>query len=1378
MGPPYKPTPYVAWVIDVPDAVADVLTTKVFPILLGGDATVPPIAAITDRPEWTIRALLHPTPQAQPLLDLDTLPWASLSVQLHWKPGRCAGLLRASADDRERLRAFRDRGWTVTLLPAVAAKVLARPVRLHAYPGAPWLGPRSTPTVTLPTATSQPPAAPSAAERDAGSAAHLVPPGAASDPSVLAAPGAPGLLLGVTPDGTGVTLAWHALTLALDAPLARQRQAVLALLRRALGQGMGVLAILPRLLLTDGVLAPWAARIRLLDGRDLWASAAIPWHALERDVLQAILQAAGARQPLPDPLPDPFAHVLAQVGLADLATEAVRGLTARPGDDLAGVLLAGGGVILVDQGTGEGDLLANLVLAACAAAGDGERPLLIIRPAALAIPDALGTRAIQLVLGGNAAAHATLRAASDGWLLTSTTGGAEIRLSADLTAEPTGLDLALHTSLVTTLDGPEHHTAAAQDDADDWYAGPPTTVEPTAALLSDQAPELPDAIATEEPDGARDVPRAAPVILSWDEPTPATVVHATARTTNEQVPAVIGDDVPDTLAALAGDPFLGLPRDAGETTEDDLTDPAEPALVDVVDAVPAQETAAPADAAVAADDATVHLAGATLDLHAVLLTPGVTLPDESTWDLPLDDPAVDLLLEAAPVGAADTDVEPVLTDLASLDDWDVALLDPNEVPGGAGDLTLDDLLFVEDDEPIGFVLLLDTPPGGDDPLAPDATLLAALPARDEPRPEPAPDRLLAGARELFGAAHLTLADTQTREGDPAPDDLLLAAATDDTMGHALPLDGLTRQDDETSDEAHQPASRRSVLAARPRRRWMPGTPAAPRRELEPVAAAPTSALADVDQESEHDGPALPLPAASDLPSLGISVDDPTDAAPQVMSPSPPEDESSIMVVTSSGEADPPYSPVLEPVFSPLPAPDAAPLPIPSAGAVDGAVLIGGDDSGLMDDADDSIALRSGAPLWLGDITLDGEAIWTRWRSGMGIPAIVRDLAAQHPQLDPRALRIDVKALIDRLIAERLAPQPVPTSTPPRAHGLGASPDGEDPPARNDAPDSAGQPDGQLVEAGTQEPQAIRDAAAGRNGEHGLPRDAVEHPAADDLPATVAAAAGTSDDDLVLVGDGCLLAPEAPAETVPGWSDARIWTTWQAGTGIPALVRQIAASCPERDPATIRQAVKAGIDRHLAERTRLGATQAAAGVILPSLSSDEPFGRAPVQAGAHAQTPDGMVAGSSRPPSGAATTALSSAAGGMDAPDVAPEAASASGLTAHADDDAIWTAWQADVPLLALMRDLSGFDRGAQAEAARERIYQVVVPRLVADVDAWDIVERVVANKRPLRAQEERYDALLQRMNRQRYPAGGAVRTKTHDRLVRIMRAELARRVAV
>ncbi|HEX6288252.1 MAG TPA: hypothetical protein VFZ66_03635 [Herpetosiphonaceae bacterium] len=1396
VGPPYKPTPYVAWVIEVPDAVAELVTTKVFPIVLGRDGAVQPIAAIPDRPEWTIRALLHPTADAQPLLDLDTFPWASISVQLHWKPGRCAGLVRASAEDREHLRLVRERGWTATQIPpqipAAAAK-LARPVRLRAYGGAPWLGPRSAPSASLPAPVIPAPAAPSVGAIDAGSADRLTPPSddhaltTTTLPDMLAAPGAPGLLLGVQPDGSGVTLAWHALTLALDAPLARQRHAVLALLRRAFAQGMGVLAILPHPLLTDGLLAPWATRIRLLDGRDLWASAAIPWHALDRDVLQTILQMAGARLPLPDLLPEQFAPLLAQVGLAELATDAVNGLTARPGDDLAGVLLAGGGVVLADQGNGAGDLLANLVLAACAPAGQGDRPLLIIRPAALAVPEVLGTRAIQLVLG-TTAAHATIRAVEDGWHLESGLGGAAIRVSADLTAEPAGLDLALHTSLVTTLDGPEHQTAAGQDDADAWYAGQPTTVE-RAAVLPGQAHDLPVAIATEDPVPALDVPAAAPVIPSWEAPTPAaTSGQAAARITNAHAPAVGEADLPDALMMLAADPFLGLSRDDVATTERDTADPVAPALVDAEDGFPAHDTGAivdsgsmadAADLVGAADDA-VHLADATMNLHDVSRTLGATPGDAFTPDLLLDDQPVDRLLEAAPLGGADAGAALVLTDLASLDHWDVALLDPNEMTGGDGDLPLDDLLFVGDDATFGFDVPLDAVPVGDDPLVPDASLLAAIAAFDEPLAEPPPDLLLVDAPDLFPAVQVTRADAQLRERDPAHDDLLLVAATDAPVAQALPLDDLTRQGDETGDTEHHPVPRRSLLAVRPRRRWT-ARPAS-RRDGELVAAAPMVTRANGDQQYERDLLVMPPAAAADLAPLPVVVDDPTDAAPLTMTTSAPDDESSIMGVTSSDEADVPCSPVLEGVFSPPPASGAESLLIPNVDAADVAGPIGGDDSGSTGDADDSVALPAGARLCMGDMTLDGAAIWTRWRSGTSIPAIVRDLAAQQ-QLDPRALRIAVKALIDRSLAERRSAQPVPTPMPPTAPVLGDAPNGEDPSAHHAAPASAGQPTDQVVAAGAQPDAAFLDEAGG-DDTPGVLLDAVAH-AADDLPATVVPDAETSARERVLVEDDGMLTPEAaplpPAAMLPDWPDARIWTTWQAGTGIPALVRQIAAACPDRDPTAIRQVVKAVIDRHLDDRKRAGVSQASAGAVQPLVSRPEPLARVQDAAGSTTQAANGLGQWSSSPPIRVAPTELSPAADGAssaEAHDVAAGAASASGLTAHSDDDAIWAAWQASVPLPDMISDLSGFERGAQAETARERIYQVVVPHLVDELAAWDIVERVVANRKPLRAQQERYEDLLRRMNRQRYPVGGAVHTKTHDRLVRIMRAELAKRVAV
>ncbi len=114
------------------------------------------------------------------------------------------------------------------------------------------------------------------------------------------------------------------------------------------------------------------------------------------------------------------------------------------------------------------------------------------------------------------------------------------------------------------------------------------------------------------------------------------------------------------------------------------------------------------------------------------------------------------------------------------------------------------------------------------------------------------------------------------------------------------------------------------------------------------------------------------------------------------------------------------------------------------------------------------------------------------------------------------------------------------------------------------------------------------------------------------------------------------------------------------------------------------------------------------------------------------------------------------------------------LSATSSDDDIWAAWQADMPLDEMIHGLCGFYDGQRAAGARERIHLVVIPRIVEEMDACAVVERLVKGRKVTKNQEATYAALLQRLNRRKQPAGGAVRTATHDRLVRVMRPVLAR----
>lgn len=84
--------------------------------------------------------------------------------------------------------------------------------------------------------------------------------------------------------------------------------------------------------------------------------------------------------------------------------------------------------------------------------------------------------------------------------------------------------------------------------------------------------------------------------------------------------------------------------------------------------------------------------------------------------------------------------------------------------------------------------------------------------------------------------------------------------------------------------------------------------------------------------------------------------------------------------------------------------------------------------------------------------------------------------------------------------------------------------------------------------------------------------------------------------------------------------------------------------------------------------------------------------------------------------------------------------------------------------------LCGFYRGVQADATKQRIHRIVIPRIVADLKAEAIVDRLLTNRKLLQTQGELYETLLRRLNRQTYNVTGIVRDRTENRLRSVMRA--------
>lgn len=1314
VGPPYKPLAYQAWVLDVPDALGELVSTRVLPLILGTDTGFQEIAPIPHRPEWTRRALLIPTNTSEPLVDIGQWGWASASLHLRWTQGRCGGLLLYSNEDAAHLQTLTDKGWKVSSVPAIAARVVSRPLKQGSYSGPPWIGCVAQPSSVE--AVPEEPVIALASDAPPLAAAPVMMKLVPSETNILSEPAAPGLLLGATVEGQGVKLAWRALELALDGPLKRQREAVLTLTGRAFAQGMGVLAILPRPMVADGVLTPWASRLRMLDGRDLWSSAAIPWQSIERAALQNALSPIGMSRPFPDTLPQELGMLLRHIGQSDMATQGVLGLTARPGDDLAGVLSAGGGVVLLDSNDPESDLLGRLLMAACLPVARVERPLLVIRPVHLALPDVLAERAIQLVLGTSSSVLATLQAQDERWCLTHTDGTPDILLVEDLNTEPTDLDENIHTSLVTTLNGPAAETTVFQADTgeDDWYAGTPTdlrALEPV--VVSDGMPNTTEPqlsvsqLSEETPVPAHEetsVSLSNPAFMDqtveadtdWaTDPTPTTDDEDWGSLTTELDAALHTDEVPDDGVAEYGaatDVTGALPTWASDdhALDDELSWPSR------------------------IDDSTVG---------GDLSSEGVTAE--------LDQPVIDEVVQAPETPTNEVGE----LEFAPLDEWNVALDE-------TADHTLQDgavpLLSFEDED-----LAPDAPDrlsleesGGVpivNPMAPDESLLLAIGAMEDDIESP-----VNGQGSADGFSDLIVDDNEHQlsiddsgmayhQAVPEADDELVALEPNGTLEAetVVAMESATHEAIDTAGgietgsdarpsfsfaEQRSGVDRRSVVRGRDRRRRKapiiryripaPATAVtADGMELESadVLIAMETALETPDvttagvpaEEGVLDtagtssgaenlvigtNVSLAMENAAQLHDATMSeavdvVDAPVVAEHDIGGGMPPTEYGTLGTVDAQPDVDDLSN-------------DSPQSLTPAADDGDAHVL---DTPVTKDDS-------SGEEVRLHDVVLDVEPIWQAWRGGMSIPTIVRVIHEEQPHLNRGDIRTMVRELIDRLIAERLDPAVIAAVST----------------------DTIIEPD--TTQAGT----------AGET----------EH-----IEIEPSRSVTPMHEGLVLMDE--------PVDVVLDRDDRSASSNTIDPNGLEL-------DAPEVHLSPLTDLDDLSIDLMLDEP---------AGAHEPSLTDEEEW------------TPLALDTGS-----GPLTLDENNADPVQPEPDLAGEHAavestgSTTGLTPTSSDDDIWAAWQADADITAMIVALCGYSRGLQATTTKERIYQVVTPRIVDELNAWPLVDRLVANKPALKAQTELYETLLRRMNRQQYNVGGFNHKKTHERLVRLMRAELAQRV--
>jgi hypothetical protein len=103
------------------------------------------------------------------------------------------------------------------------------------------------------------------------------------------------------------------------------------------------------------------------------------------------------------------------------------------------------------------------------------------------------------------------------------------------------------------------------------------------------------------------------------------------------------------------------------------------------------------------------------------------------------------------------------------------------------------------------------------------------------------------------------------------------------------------------------------------------------------------------------------------------------------------------------------------------------------------------------------------------------------------------------------------------------------------------------------------------------------------------------------------------------------------------------------------------------------------------------------------------------------------------------------------------------------EEGIWMRWANNDELPDIIRAMCGYSRGRAADEVRDHVYRVVVPRIVAELDAEVLVTRLLDGRQPLRSQMGQLDELLKRMNRQAGPVTGVIREKTMVRLIASMR---------
>ena len=1487
VGPPHKRLPMTATVLEVPDPFAP-MATRVLEVILGPSGHYEPLLAVTMRDEWTNHALLVPQKGAQSLVESLFEGWSSACLHLHWRVGRCVGVIHYSAGDAARVTALAAHGWKARPVPANAAGALAAarlgPSWVGRVTHPPFLGKSlitPTPQGALavpfggksmtPTSLFSDPqesvfqrgSTPGGGAPRKGALAN-----AAGGGTVVAPSGADGFPLGTTPHGQAVKLAWHALLLAVVAPEDREREMALTLIARAAQHDLGLIAVVGQSLVSSRQLAAWSTRVRALDPRNLWESHAIPWQRIDPLLLREALSAAGVETPESAPLPATFGAFLAAIpGGEQYCTERVLALTAPAGDDLRGVVAAGGGVLLIDDGSPSGRLLSMLLFALLASDPPTDRRMLIIRPAHIRVPDALAQRAIQVVFGEDARALGTLRARSDSWRLTHADGSPATELDADLNRPPSALDGRSYGTLMDTLDGRKDAASRAQPEAQ------PLISAPAVDLLDDAGD---DPFATPF---AASVRQAQPAAVEDDlfigslnlsspfmQAAPASAAalsddlfafdSATAAPTAAR-PAAAGRDIFSSFFDIALDeeamqmpapgaatdlgdfaPAYGLPS-AATTDDGSLADIfAQP--LDALASAPWQEDATAADAvapapAPVADDLGFDMLAMPLDV-AGLPAPA---PDagELGFDMfatPLDfaglgATAADVVRAAQPFVAANDFSSPdsIFPTFGADEPW--GLGGSFDVPsaGTAADSAQEQtwgLGLAGESPAAGGVFEL--PTGADNAATPQESADVRIVAPDFQGWPAAPDAMTSwiSAPWLGGEETDTTAQPYVVE-EPAsaveePARLPIAnvvepavsAPEERAAASELANEGAAA---ETAAVAGQPlaASRRWTARRHRLRRPVPrvsddeAAAEAPSRLLDDdvpgadlALVAPDLALTaqpgneddvitddltlaltqgdlDLTTAPSFDGPEFALPPM-DVTTSAVMRDEPqrwagalAPVAADDLPHSDALDGELFPVLDDAGAFDfgafGDMLPVLEqdaPVAQDaldeaLTAPEEVAADMADWPAGRGDEMTAGDqvlvlpisldvpdaaDLGLLDEAlattEEVVADMADLPAAPGMVeqraphgappafpaleaampryaaiaaapaalAFDADAVYAAWRGGAGMAALIELVARTNPGADRSSIRRAIRALLDA----RTAAGPALPATPAAPLWSMGTP---------------GAGNGAQYRAEARQSPALAAVAA---------------------PCAVLNMAGHAP----LVPNAVLYTPaHAPLETVAALNMAghaplephsALVTAADQGMLAPALVTRVDLGMTAMSSApdvTLDMAGHAPLEPHSALVTA---------------------GHAPLEPHSALVTAANPGLPAAAP---ASHQALEDTVLPLDADVALPDGDDRSG------DAHIWVRWANNEELTDIIRALCGYTRGRAADAARDRVYRVVAPRIVAELDAELLVTRLLDGRLPLRSQGPQLEQLLRRMNRQAGPVTGVIREKTIARLVTAMR---------